>query len=172
MSFRLALTLLFACCVTPPVVAQEQPSSQHKELHRLAGEWTVAWHLGGQQLTGTANYRLVSGGMWVASDFHCDLGGIPYDGHGVDGYDAVKKKYISIWTDSMRSASIVMEGDLDDKTGNVVLTGTSRGLDGNAEKLKAIVAHQDADHFTFTVYAVADDGAEHKHFDMEYTRKK
>jgi hypothetical protein len=46
--------------------------------------------MGGQKSKGTATYKSVCSGMWTTSDFESDLGGIPYQGHGMDGYDQMK----------------------------------------------------------------------------------
>jgi hypothetical protein len=35
--------------------------------------------------------KSVCDGMWIASDLEATMGGQPFQGHGMDGFDQVKK---------------------------------------------------------------------------------
>ncbi len=50
--------------------------------------------------------RLV-GGRWLTLDYKADSG---FEGHGVYGWDAAKRKYTGIWVDSMQTAIAHGEG--------------------------------------------------------------
>jgi hypothetical protein len=148
-----------------------KPGPEHDELKTMVGDWDAVMDMAGQKSKAKASYKSICGGMWIASDFEGDLGGIKFQGHGLDGYDQQKKKYVGVWVDSMSSAPLHMEGDYDEQKKLLVMTGESRGPDGQPQKFKATTATKDKDHFTFKMYMIAD-GQEQLAFTIEYTRRK
>ena len=56
-------------------------------------------------LEGRRGQHSVTGGLWVASTFQGDFGGMTFEGRGQFGYDPAKKKYVGTWIDSMSPAS-------------------------------------------------------------------
>jgi hypothetical protein len=109
--------------------------------------------------------------MWMASDFEGDLGGIKFQGHGLDGYDQNKKKYVGVWVDSMSSAPMTMEGNYDPRTKLLVMTGESVDPAGQPQKFRTTTETKDKDHFTFKMYMIEPGGAEQLAFTIEYSRK-
>jgi hypothetical protein len=59
---------------------------------------------------GVSVNRLV-GGKWLVADFKNETTG--FEGHGVYGWDAYKKKYVGTWVDPMRSGMVIAEGTWD-----------------------------------------------------------
>jgi hypothetical protein len=149
-----------------------KPGPEHEKLKELEGDWKTVMEMAGQKSEGKVSYKSICGGMWVSSDFQGDMGGIKFQGHGLDGYDTNKKKYVSVWVDSMGSAPLVQEGDYDPNSKLLVLTGEFAGPDGKLEKLKSTVQTKDKDHFTFKMYMLQPDGSEQQAFTIEYTRRK
>ena len=170
--------VLFAVVVgfvgTAVSLAQElpKPGPEHAKLKEFVGTWDAVMEMAGQKTKATATYKSICDGMWLASDFEGDLGGIKFQGHGVYGYNLQKKKYVGMWFDSMNSAPLHMEGDYDPKTKLVVMSGQSVGPDGQPQKFKATTEHNDKDHFTFKMYMVQQDGNEQLTFTIAYTRRK
>ena len=163
--------LLFATSVCS---AQEfpKPGPEHARLAELAGEWDAVMDMGGQKAKCKATYSVACNGMWVTSDFEGDLGGIPFKGHGIDGYDATKKKYTGIWVDSMSTSPLIMEGNLD-ATGKILtMSGTSAGPDGQPQKFRTTTEMSGKDKMTFKMYMGKTAGQEEHAFTVEYTRKK
>ena len=171
-----ALAVLF--CLASSSFARAQnfpaPGAEHKRIAaELEGNWDAVRDMEGQKSNATASYKTVCGGMWIASDFQGELlGGIKFQGHGLDGYDQHKKKYVGIWIDSMSSAPMQLIGDYDAKTKTLTMTGESAGLDGKMQKVKNTTVTKDKDHFTFKMYMIQSDGTEQLAFTIEYTRKK
>ncbi len=149
-----------------------KPGPEHKKLQELEGTWDAVMDMAGQKAKATSNYKSILQGMWLASDFKGELGGIPFEGRGFDGYDLNKKKYVGIWVDSMSSAPLQFEGDYDPKTKHLVMTGETVGPDGKPQKFKSITETKDKDHFTFKMYTVQPGGEEQLGFTIEYTRRK
>ncbi|MEX2186004.1 MAG: DUF1579 domain-containing protein [Pirellulales bacterium] len=176
MIYRAAFGLLSVLvCLTAAALSQAQelpkPGQEHEKLKKLEGAWDAVLESQGQKHKATATYKSICGGMWMASDFQGDLGGIAYSGHGLDGYDQQKKKYVGVWVQSMSSAPMHYEGNLDDKD-VLVMTGTACDLEGKPEQFKNTTAWKDDDHFSFKMYMVDAEGKEQLAFTIEYARKK
>lgn len=161
--------------LTGPSLAQDvpKPGPEHEKLKELVGTWDAVMDADGQKTRATATYKSICSGMWLASDFEGELGeGFKFQGHGLDGYDTNKKKYVSIWVDSTQSGPMQFEGDFDPKSKLLVMTGEMRGPDGGPQKVKNTTETKDKDHFTFRMYMVLPDGTEQLAFSIEYTRRK
>lgn len=172
-----SLPLLALVCLSAagPSFAQDfpKPGPEHKRLaEELVGTWDCEMNVGGQKSKCTAVYKTICDGMWLASDFEGELGGARFHGHGLDGYDLHKKKYIGVWVDSWTSSPLRMEGDYDPKTKRLVMTGDSVSIDGKPEKFRAVHETKDKDHFTFSMTMLLPDGTEQPAFSIEYTRRK
>ena len=112
--FRILLAAAF-CCTGGIASAQEpqKPGPEHDHLKTMVGYWDAVMEMGGQKSKAKATYKTICSGMWIASDFESELDGVPYQGHGMDGYDQLKKKYVGYWFDSMTSAHMAFEGNFD-----------------------------------------------------------
>ncbi len=173
-SFRLFLAVAF-CGLGAIASAQEpqKPGPEHAHLKTMEGTWDTVMDMGGQKAKGTATYKSVCGGMWIANDFESELGGVPFQGHGMDGYDQQRKKHIGYWFDSMTSAPMTMEGNYDADHKVLTMSGTSPGPDGKPVKFRTTTEMKGADQMTFQMFmAGASDGKEELAFTIEYTRRK
>ena len=170
-----ALFSLVAACafVANACFAQElpKPGPEHEKLQAMVGEWDCVMEMDGQKSKCKASYKSICGGMWIASDFEGTLGPMKFQGHGLDGYDATKKKYTGVWVDSMTGSPMTLEGTLDKDGKTMVMTGEATGHDGKPEKVKTVTVMKDKDHFTFNFFMVKE-GKEIPAFTIEYTRKK
>src|SRR5438105_1624221 len=98
----------------PKAPAPAKQGPEFDILKKLEGNWDAAVQLTGLPETkGTAAYKMECGGLWLASNFEGKFGGQPFQGKGLDSYDGAKKKYISVWVDSMAPTLLVMEGTWD-----------------------------------------------------------
>jgi hypothetical protein len=66
---------------------------------------------------GVETVEPISDGLWLRSSYEGDfLGGKKFKGHGVFGYDPLKKKYVGVWVDNMQTSLGMLEGEFDAKT--------------------------------------------------------
>lgn len=136
-----------------PVV---KPGPEHEILKKSVGTWDATieeMHPGAPPKTskGTETSKLV-GGLWLVSDFKSEMGGQPFEGHAVGGYDSHKKKYVGTWVDSMSTGVFTSEGTLDPATKTMTDWMEGPGPDGKPMKMKAVTEWKDDDTRVFTMY--------------------
>ena len=83
------VTLAVVFFSTTTLFAQDfpKPGKEHERLHEMVGEWDAVMKMAGQESKAKATYRSILGGMYVESDFEGDLGGLKFQGRGLDGYN-------------------------------------------------------------------------------------
>jgi hypothetical protein len=155
--------------------AWTQPTAEHKELAKSVGNWDVKGEFSmpgqpPQQITGTAKRELILNGMFLKETFHSEFAGMPFEGQLLQGYDTIRKEWVSIWMDSGSPVISVSQGK---KEGDaLVFFGEDPDfMTGKLKKTKTVVKVPDADHVTVSIYDVLE-GSESLHMQMDYTRKK
>ena len=154
--------------------AQElvQPTEAHKGLKAMEGSWDATMKMEGAEFPGEMTAKLECGGLWLVSEYKTDFGGVKFSGRGLDGYDTKKKKFVSIWVDSMTTAPMILEGDYDADKKQLVMTGNSQNEAGKPIKVKTVSKNDGEDHHVFEMFEVKDDGTEKSMFTIDYKRKK
>src|SRR5262245_42488029 len=102
---------LAAALAAPAARAQEppKPGPEHEALKKHEGTWDLTMKFGGMESKGTVTYKMDLGGLWLTSSLESEFGGMKFQGHGMDSYDAAKKKYVGVWFDNMSTSPLVME---------------------------------------------------------------
>ena len=172
---RICIALATSLALAPVAGAQEapKPGPEHDRLKQLEGTWDVVMKFGDAETKGKVVYKMDLGGLWLVADFQGEFApGQKFTGKGLDGYDPLKKKYVSVWVDSMSTSPIVSQGTYD-KDGKVLtMTGEGPGPDGKPMKYKMTTEHQDKDKLLFTMFGVSADGKETSMFTIAYKRRK
>ena len=101
--------------LAPAAPAQEgpKPGPEHAVLKKLEGNWDLVMKFGGMESKGAVTYKMELGGLWLAGSLESELFGAKFQGKSLDSYDAGKKKYISVWIDSMGTQPMILEGTYD-----------------------------------------------------------
>lgn len=195
----MSLLCLFAVLgAVAPVVAQDQkaegapagnteammkamsPGPQHKQMARMAGNWTYTiqlWMEPGKPptgSTGTMHSEMILDGRYVQSTWTGDLMGMPFEGHGLDAYDNLEKRYTSTWVDNMGTGIMIMTGSCDD-TGKTCQMATGEMMDamsGQRVTTRSVVTWTDEDHFKNEMFTKYPTGDEMKMIEIVATRKK
>lgn len=172
----LPLLALLLAPLSAALSAQDaKPGAEHQKLAAKAGTWNAALEMMGpdgqpMRSKGTSTMTMGCGGLWLIDDFHAELGGAPFHGHGMTGYDPAKGKYVGTWVDSMSTSLLTMEGGYD-KTGKVLtMTGMAPGMDGKPVSTRYVTTHQDANTDVFEMFMPGPDGKEMKVLTITYTR--
>jgi hypothetical protein len=171
---RGSVAFVAALMFVPTLWAQElpQPGPEHKKLKELEGTWDATMKMGDQESKGTMVWKMDLGGLWLVSEFEGDFGGMKFMGKGMDSYDPIKKKYVSVWVDSMSTLPVVAEGNFDKNGKTMTMTGEGPGPDGKPTKYKMTTEHKDKDNLLWSLYGAGPDGKEGLQFTITYKRRK
>jgi hypothetical protein len=161
------------------------PGPEHARLKPVAGAWSVKsrmWHKPGSEpesSTGSAHYEWILDGRLLQSHFKGDMGGMPFQGIGHNGYDKVRQEYFGTWMDSMSTGMAVTGiGKYDEKTNTITEMG-SYADPMTMERKKPfrtewiLPSKDNPDVMTFSMYHKdGKTGPEFKTMEMVYTRTK
>jgi hypothetical protein len=125
-----------------------------------------------EESKGTETVRMSCGGLWAISDFKGDMMGMPFEGHGVSGYDPEKKKYVHLWVDGWTTALHPGEGTASADKKTLTILRQAPDMSGALVAYREVAEMKDADHRTFSLYHPGPDGKEALAMKIEYTRKK
>lgn len=157
-----------------------QLGEEHERLKKMAGTWDVQskmWFAPGMDpvvAQGEAEIKLILGGRYAQQNYECPMMGMPYNGMGFEGYDTVKKKYVSIWMDSMGTGIFYSEGTADE-TGKVFtyIGKMDDPFTGEKDKpMKSIGREINDDKVVFEMYESRPGVGEFKSMELTYTRQK
>jgi hypothetical protein len=186
---------------TSPVTAPGQPdeaammkqmmelaklNENHKMLADFDGTWNYTvtmWMSPGApptKATGTAVRKSIMGGRFFTMDVTGNMKmpgadgkmkDMEFKGHGMEGYDNVKKKFVGTWMDNMGTGIMMSEGDYDPATKSFTYTSEMEPMPGMKTKVREVLKVPDKNHMNFEWYEDRG-GQEVKTMEISYTRKK
>jgi hypothetical protein len=152
------------------------PGPEHQRLAKMVGKWktqVTSWP-GGKPVKseGSAEFTSLFGGRYLQQDVKGDMGGEPFEGRGIEGFDNVTKESFGTWIDSMSTGMMVTRG----KCPATAKKCTYKGMMPDAVAGKAVpatetVTYTDDDHFTFELYGPGPGGKTVKMIEILYTRQ-
>src|SRR4051812_20387722 len=101
---KIALVVMAALAMPAWSQKMPGPGPEHKLLKAREGAWDTLMKAGGMEWKGTATYKMELGGMWLGGNMESELFGTKFSGKSLESYHPPKKKYVSLWVDSMSSA--------------------------------------------------------------------
>jgi len=163
-----------------------KPGENHKLLAQLAGDWTYTVKMwmdpsaAATESKGTATRKAIMDGRFCTSE-HSGKFQMPgpdgkmtdmnFTGMAIEGYDNVKKKFVSAWIDNMGTMILMSEGSWDPTAKAFTYRANCEMMPGMTMKIREVIKVVDADHHNFEWYE--DRGAgETKTMEISYTRKK
>lgn len=150
-----------------------RPGPEHEMLAKMAGVWEAVITAGGAEAgKGVMTFKMGPGGLWVVSSFEGEFSGQKFTGHGLDGYDPAKQRFVGAWADSMAPSLLVTEGTLDKDKNTMTSTGDGPGPEGKIVKLKLVTEMKGQDNMVFTLSAPDKDNKDQAMITITYTRKK
>ncbi len=150
-----------------------KPGPEHALLKRMAGTWDAMVRMPGYpDCTGTMTWKLDLNDRWLFGEFEGKFGDIDFRGRDITGYDTNKKKYVTVWVDSMSSGLTTSSGTYDPKTRTMTCFGTTPDpATGKLIKTKDVSRVINDKKMIFEMYHQADGGQFEKMMTIEYTRK-
>ena len=198
MRFRsIPLTCLILAFIASPVMAKDKkhekkmdpqammeqymklaaPGEPHKLFATLAGSWTTTikeWMEPGKpptEATGTAEIKMLLDGRFLYQEYNSQMMGQPFSGIGLDGYDNLRKRYVTAWIDTMGTGIFLMEGTASADGKTITLKGQHAELGGGQMKHRAVWKIVDNNTQTFDMWGTHGHGKEMKMMKITYTRK-
>ena len=107
-----------------------EPGKHHEHLAPLVGEWDYTvkmWMYPGsaaEESTGTAESKWILDGRYLLQKMHGEMGGKPFEGISLLGYDNFREEYVSLWIDSMTTGFMLSRGTCDGTGKVITYTGT------------------------------------------------
>lgn len=106
-----------------------RPSDAHEYLEQFIGDWTYEMSTsmsqpGAPKDSGTATYRWLHEGRWLIREGKGSMMGMPIESTTIIGYDNYKKRYVTVDVNSMTTAMLTSEGDLDRTKKHMLTFGT------------------------------------------------
>ena len=192
--FVLAVTTASASLAEPPPEKPEkvdmaammekarkytQPGSHHELLHRFLGTWDTETRItimgaGGDAEKGTSTCRWLMDSRWLQCEASGRMMGMPMQTAFLLGYDNFKMSYVSTSLNSLDTAMINQEGDLDPSGKALILYGTlDEYLTGEHDKMvKSVFRFQSDDEMTLEVHDLPIGETNTKVFEIHYRRQK
>src|SRR5712691_8702251 len=133
-----------------------KPGPEHEVLKQDVGTWdaTVEMMEPGKPPAvskGVETVSLIEGGLWTVTDFKSTMMGAPFHGHGTNGFDPTRKRYVFTWIDSMSTGLALGEATYD--PGTKTMKGWMEGPDltGKTMKMNETTEWKDPDTRVFTM---------------------
>ena len=163
-------------------------NENHKLLSSLAGTWTYSvkmWmnpdpNAPPTTSTGTGVRKAMMDGRYFTFEVtgQMKMPGadgkmkeMEFKGMALEGYDNVKKKFVSSWCDNMGTGIFLSEGSYDAASKTFTYTGEWEVMPGTKTKVREVIKVVDNDHHNFEYYEDRGQG-EAKTMEISYTRSK
>ncbi|TGK51379.1 DUF1579 domain-containing protein [Leptospira bouyouniensis] len=150
----------------------------HRQLQQLLGNWkgnTKTWFekdVLADESTSQARITSVFGGRFISMDYQSSLGGKPFEGKLIIGFDIPYQKFTSSWIDSFHMGSQIMLSSGDAKGNGFALSGHY----GNPEYGEALwgwrteIQYISDKEFSITAFNISPDGEEAKATETIYQK--
>ncbi len=153
------------------------PGTSHKVLARMAGIWdtnTVSWFEPGKPPVtskGECEQKMLLDGRFLHQKFKGDMMGAAFTGIGITGYDNFKKRYVSVWLDSMSTGIFYFEGVATKDPQTIVMECRTEDPARGPVKWRSVTKIMDEDTHLFEMYITDKSDKEQKMMEITYTRR-
>jgi hypothetical protein len=159
------------------MMALAQPGPEHEFFEHFLGSWkyeSTMWMEPSAEpmiTLGESTGKMILGGRFLQTEYRGDFMGMPFQGLGIDGYDRVAEKFVSVWMDNMGTMMIQLEGSLD-KSGKVLTMHAEflNPMNREVQKVRSVTTILDDKSHKFQWFGPGPDGKEFLTMEMHYTR--
>ena len=173
--------------MTAMMLELAKTGENHKLLARSVGNWnyTITMWMNPDPTappstsSGTAVTKAVMGGRYFTSEHNGKMQmpgpdgkmmDVDFKGMSTDGYDNVKKKFVSSWIDNMSTGIMHSEGDYDAGAKTFTYRTETEMMPGMKTKVRMAIKIVDNDHHTMEFHEDRGDGKEVKTMEIKYSR--
>ena len=158
----------------------------HKLLAKGVGKWTYKlkhWMDPSQppsESTGVSETKPLLDGRYFISEHNGKFAmpgpdgkttDMEFKGIGIEGYDNVKKKFVSSWVDNMGTGIMISEGTYDAASKTLTALTECEMMPGMKSKIRQVLKIKDDNNRTLEFFEDRGDGKEVKTMEIAYTRK-
>lgn len=154
------------------------PGAAHANLARLAGDYTTVTKLfmtpgaPPQESTGEAKLWMTLDGRFLSEDDSGMFFGQQMKSFRMVGYNNASKRYEGIWTYTMSTAIMTLNGTSNDGGKTITFAGSFDDQGGVKQKLDIVMRQTDGDHLVVELSGKTPDGKAGPILETTYTRKK
>jgi hypothetical protein len=160
-------------------------NENHKMLADTAGNWSYVVKMwmdpkgAPTESKGAAVRKAVMEGRYVTGEYTGSfkmpgpdgkMKDMAFKGMSMDGYDNVKKKFVSGWVDNMGTGIMVTEGTYDAATKSITYTGDYEWAPGMKSKVREVIKFTDKTHMSMEYFEDRGQG-EAKSMEINYSKK-
>ena len=150
---------------------------EHEAFSALAGSWdtqTKMWPYPDAEpnvSAGFAEFRPILDGRYIEQTFHCETMDPPFEGLGIEGFDTIKKEYVSIWLDNTSTGIFQFRGEADETGTVITYHGQIPDPEAGLLEVRQICRKISDDELLFEMYCTPLGGEEFKKMEITYTRR-
>lgn len=145
------------------LIALSKPSSAHKVLLKLEGDWSVTWRSSAPTRSaaelsgGFSHIRAVMDGRFIEEQFRGELDGRLFQGRNFIGFNNATGLYEGLWIDSLSTGMTISKGRFDPESGAIIFVGSvyNPGT-GKTEYTRSKLVFSGEDSFSFFVKSEED----------------
>lgn len=152
------------------------PGKVHDMLAKANGEWNESilfWMSPGtepMQMNATCKNEMIMGGRYQLSTTTGNMMDMPFEGHGVTGYDNIRKVFVTTWIDNMGTGIMYLEGKWDDATRTIEFIGKSTDpMAGKAMDVRQVLTLMDDKNHKLEMFMMHN-GKEFKSMEITFSR--
>lgn len=160
-------------------MAAAAPGDMHKMLAKDEGDWegeVTHWMDAAAKPDKSKSFatnKMIMGGRFQMGEHSGCMGGMPFEGMSIIGYDNAKKVFVSTWMDNMGTMTMHLEGPWDAATKTIRLSGMcTNPMDGKQMNVREEFTYIDDNTQKMTMWAPDMTGKEFKTMEIVFTRKK
>jgi len=157
--------------------AAATPGREHKILEGLVGRWKghvvvrVNPNRVSEESDATSEGTMILGGRYVQVTHKGTLGGQPFEGVMLIGYDNIAKKYVGQWIDNMGTSIVHYDGTYDTRLKRLFMG--ARFVDPMTRqpvKVRAMTTFVDPSNWTYEEFSTPDGGKEWQSLKITFTK--
>jgi hypothetical protein len=155
-----------------------KPGPEHKMLAHSEGTWEAKVKSfmdpkkPPEESTGTTVRKMVLDGRFLQEHTKNKIMGKPFEGRGLTGYDALRKKYVRSWADNFGTSIILAYGTYDEKAKTLTFTYEEEIPKMGKYRARDVLKFVSDDEQVFEIYQQMGSEPEVKALEVTYTRKK